>query len=215
MDQLRQYVPEPLEIDTFDGQAYVALVPFRMHEVAKRPLPPLVGTSSFPELNIRTYVRYKNRPGVWFLSLDASNPLVVWTARTFFHLPYFWARMQMALCDDATVQFRTVRRPNQYGQPTDQTCEFLGSYGPSSAPRLATPGSLEHFLTERYCLYAETTQGVLRCIDVHHAPWPLSDAHATIEANSMLAPFDLSPDGAPIFHYAKRVDVVTWPAYTV
>ena len=209
---LRPHVPAPLEIDTFKGEAFIAIVPFRMHDVALRPFPPVPGTASFPEINVRTYVRYGAKPGVWFLSLDASNALAVWAARTFFHLPYYWARMQMTVASDATVRFQTARRSSRHHPPGTPGCEFVGSYRPTSAPRPTQPGTLEHFLTERYCLYAASTGGELHCLDVHHIPWPLCDATADIDVDTMLAPWGLETYGSPLFHYAKRVDVVTWPA---
>lgn len=215
VEQLRPYIPEPLEIDTYEDEAYVAIVPFRMHDVALRPFPPVPGTASFPEINVRTYVRYGAKPGVWFLSLDASNPLAVWAARTFFHLPYFGAHMQMKVTSESNVSFETARKWSRHHPQGTPGCEFAGSYRPTSAPRKAQPGSLEHFLTERYCLYAAPTGGGLHCLDVHHIPWPLCDAEANIQTDTMLAPWAISPYGEPIFHFAKRVDVVTWPAKVV
>src|ERR1700758_2464987 len=92
-EQLRPLVPPQLPLDTFDGQCWVGVVPFWMSGVRARGVPPLPGLARFPELNVRTYVAYKDKPGVYFFSLDAANFPAVWAARTFFHLPYFYARM--------------------------------------------------------------------------------------------------------------------------
>ncbi len=211
-EEIARYLPPPLEVDTFDGEAFVALVPFQMHDVALRPFPPVPGTASFPELNLRTYVRHGDRPGVWFFSLDASNALAVWAARTFFHLPYYSARMRLSADEVATYQFESQRLPRRYYLKDQPQCRFRAQYRPTSAPRQAMPGTLEHFLTERYCLYADFGGGDVRRLEVHHKPWPLCDAEAELHENSMFQPWRLTPYGAPIFHFADRVDVVTWPA---
>ena len=197
---LRPLIPDGLRLHEFDGTAWIAVVPFRMTGVMRRHLPDLPWISAFPELNVRTYVERDGKPGVWFLSLDATNPLAVWTARTFFHLPYFQA--DMSLSENATrIDYRSHR-----GE-----ARFEGSYRPSSETYFAAQGTLEHWLTERYCLYARDAQGTLWANDVHHAPWPLQRAEAEIRVNTMLAPHQLSvPDVPPLLHFAKRVDVVVW-----
>src|SRR5258707_3933853 len=90
---LRAQIPRALEIDTFEGQAWIAVVPFRMSGVRPRLAPAIPGLSAFPELNVRTYVTAEGKPGVWFFSLDAANAIAVAAARATFHLPYFLARM--------------------------------------------------------------------------------------------------------------------------
>ena len=145
------------------------------------------------------------KPGVWFLSLDATNPLAVWAARTFFHLPYHRADITLRREGDR------VRYESRRGD-----VRFTGSYEPTSAVRRTTPGSLEHWLTERYCLYARDPRGRILRNDVHHAPWPIQDARADIQANSMLAPHGLqAADVPPLLHFAERVDVVVWDAEVV
>lgn len=197
---LRPLIPDGLRLQEFDGTAWIAVVPFRMTGVMRRYLPDLPWISAFPELNVRTYVERDGKPGVWFLSLDATNPLAVWAARTFFHLPYF--RADMSLSENATsIDYRSGR-----GE-----ARFEGSYRPSSDVYLASPRTLEHWLTERYCLYARDHQGALWVNDVHHAPWPLQKAEADIRTNTMLAPHHLRVPGVPpLLHFARRVDVVVW-----
>lgn len=202
---LEPYVPKPLRIQEFDGTSWIALVPFRMSGVMRRPLPDLPWISAFPELNVRLYVEHGGRPGVWFLSLDATNPLAVWAARTFFHLPYFQARMSLTHRDD-----RILYRSERPG------AELSAWYRPASEPYLAQPGTLEHFLTERYCLYARKPDDSLWRNEVHHVPWPLQKAEAEIETNTMFAFHRLRVEGPPaLLHYAHRIDVVVWGAERV
>ncbi len=197
---LRPLVPAALQIQEFDGTSWIGLIPFRMSGVMRRPLPDLPWVSAFPELNVRVYVERDGKPGVWFLSLDATNPLAVWAARRFFHLPYFRARMSIT-CKTKGFKYSSHR----------SGAEFLGSYGPTSEVYQSTRGSLEHWLTERYCLYALGPDGSLWRNDVHHAPWPLQSAEATIERNTMFTFHGISlDDRPPVLHFAKRLDVVVW-----
>lgn len=198
--RLRSLIPQGLQVEEFDGTAWIAVVPFRMTGVTRRPFPALPWLSAFPELNVRTYVTRDGRPGVWFLSLDATNPVAVWAARRFFHLPYSQAAMSMRRLGEG-IRYRSAR----------QGAEFVGSYRPMSSIERSAPGTLEHWLTERYCLYARATDGSLWRNDVHHPPWPLQKAEADIETNTMLASHRLSIEGPPLLHFAERIDVVVWP----
>jgi hypothetical protein len=202
---LEPYVPKPLRIQELDGTSWIALVPFRMTGVMHRPLPDLPWISAFPELNVRLYVEHGGKPGVWFLSLDATNPLAVWAARTFFHLPYYQARISLTHQGD-TIRYRSERR----------SAELTAWYRPTSGTYLSQPGTLEHFLTERYCLYARRPDGSLWRNEVHHIPWPLQKAEAGIERNTMFAFHGLRVEGPPaLLHYAHRIDVVVWDAERV
>jgi uncharacterized protein YqjF (DUF2071 family) len=135
---LRPLVPQPLEVQEFDGSAWIGIIPFHMTGVTRRGLPALVGMSAFPELNVRTYVSFEDKPGVWFLSLDAANPLAVWAARHYFHLPYFRAAMSVH-SSGAGFAYQSRRLPEG-----DHPVLFLGSYRPISSSYEAKPGSLEH-----------------------------------------------------------------------
>jgi len=200
---LRPFVPPSLTLQEFDGAAWLGVVPFRMEGVMRRPLPDLPWISAFPELNVRTYVQHQGRAGVWFLSLDATNPPAVWAARRFFRLPYYRARMQIA---PAGERFHYTSR-----RVSDPRIGFDAVYAPVSEPYLARPGTLEHWLTERYCLFAQSPDGRILRADVHHPPWPLQRAQATIHANTMAMPYDLSLPGPPAqLHFARRLDVVVW-----
>jgi len=199
---LRALVPEKLELQEFDGTAWLGLVPFRMAGVMRRPWPDMPGISAFPELNVRTYVVLDGKPGVWFLSLDAANRLAVWAARRFFHLPYYLADMSLSEEADG-IRYRSSR----------QGAELLATYRPTSEPYLARTGSLEHWLTERYCLYAEAPDGSIWRNDVHHHPWPLQSAMASIERNTLSDAHGISIREPPtLLHFAHRLDVVVWNA---
>ncbi|MCP3775561.1 DUF2071 domain-containing protein [Paenibacillus sp. MZ04-78.2] len=207
-DELRAYVPKELPLDTFEGSAWLAVVPFRMTDIRLRGLPPIPGTSRFPELNVRTYVTLHDKPGVYFFSLDAAHTLAVKLARWLYHLPYYRADMGVTMQNE-TVFYRSERR--QAGPA------FAARYRPVSEPYTAKPGSLEHWLTERYCLYTlNGRRDVMRC-DIHHQPWPLQKAEAELYENTMLTgnglPF--APDVPPLLHYAEALEVRVWPLLKV
>ncbi|MGC1484953.1 MAG: DUF2071 domain-containing protein [Candidatus Acidiferrum sp.] len=202
---LRPHVPARLAIDTFAGQAWLGIVPFRMSGVRLRATPAIPWLSAFPELNVRTYVVADGKPGVWFFSLDAGNKLAVAIARAWFHLPYFRARMS---CEerDSWIEYGSERihRGAESGG-------FVGRYRPMGANFFAQSGSLEHFLTERYCLYAADGEGRVTRGEIHHLPWVLRTAEAELTKNTMpeAAGFSL-PAERPLLHFAKRQDVVVW-----
>lgn len=200
---LRELVPSGLELDEIEGECWVGLVPFRMAGVMHRPLPDFPGLSAFPEINVRTYVRHGDRPGVWFFSLDAASRIAVWAARRFFHLPYHHARMELARRGDE-VELRSQRR-----SPSAPGLEIR--YRATGPARLAEPGSLLWSLTERYCLYAQAPNGGLRRTEVHHPPWPIRPAEAEIAAEGLLEAAGFPNSGPPaLLHFADRVDVVAW-----
>jgi uncharacterized protein YqjF (DUF2071 family) len=203
-DVLRSLIPSQLQIDTYEGQAWIGVVPFYMSHVRGRGLPLVPGTNQFCELNVRTYVTDGQKAGVWFFSLDASNPLAVFGARTAFHLPYFNARMSIQQTGDRVTY--ESKRTHQGAHPAD----FSVTYSPTSAVYHSTPGTLLSWLTERYCLYTSHGGYIYRG-EIHHAPWPLQDAQANIRTNTMAqAAGIVLPDTAPLLHYAEQIDVVTW-----
>jgi uncharacterized protein YqjF (DUF2071 family) len=197
-------LPSELTLDTHEGRAWLGVVPFRMSGIRLRGLPPIPGTSAFPELNVRTYVTHGGRPGVWFFSLDATNPLAVAVARTWFQLPYFRAQMR---CDPDGEDIDYESRRTHRGAPAG---EFRARYGPAGPTYSSERGTLEHWLTERYCLYAQAPRGLLRG-EIHHLPWPLQPAWAEIEANTMAAAAGIElPNSEPLLHFARRIDVPCW-----
>jgi uncharacterized protein YqjF (DUF2071 family) len=202
--KVRALVPSRLAIQEHDGTSWVGVVPFRMEGVMLRPLPDLPGVSAFPELNLRLYVELDGKPGVWFISLDAASRLAVRTARRFFHLPYFDADMDARRENDGVV-YSSVRAGD------GPRVAFRGSYAPTSDVFTARPGSLEHFLTERYCLYAQAPDGGIVRADIHHHPWPLQVARAEIEENTIADVQGIALAGPPpLLHFARRIDVVNW-----
>jgi uncharacterized protein YqjF (DUF2071 family) len=201
--RLRALVPPSLAIQEHGGTSWVGLVPFRMAGVSARLVPDVPGLSAFPEMNLRLYVEHEGKAGVWFISLDAANRPAVWGARRFFHLPYFNADMEVRE-ERGRVTYRSERRAGA-------RVVFRGSYGPTSDVFAARPGSLEHFLTERYCLFAQTPTGAIVRADIHHGPWPLQTAEADIVENTVGDAQGVALSGPPpLLHFSRRNDVVNW-----
>lgn len=199
---IRSHLPPGLELETFSGAAWVSVVPFRISYIAPRAAPRRLHLS-FPELNVRTYVATEGKPGVWFFSLDAASLTAVIGARVAFHLPYYWANMQMQSQADGWISYFSQRR--HPGVPV----EFVARYRPTGPPFRGTPGSLEAWLTERYCLYAADRHGWLYRTEIQHVPWPLQPAEAEITINTM-APQEILLSGSPLLHFARALDVVAW-----
>ena len=213
---LRRLIPEALNIDTFDGSAWIAVAPFTMWDIRALPpyLPAVPGLSSAHELNVRTYVYLDNVPGVWFFSLDCNSSLAVMAARTFYHLPYYTAEIGLveenAILMDAdkpdghSIDYYLVR--------TDQPpADFHAIWTVGEKLPTSQPGSLEFFLTERYCLYSEH-KGKLYRSDIHHAPWPLQKAELNSFDSSMIESHGLpTPEGDPLLHYCEELSVEIWP----
>ena len=207
-DGIRRQLPAGLELDLHAGEAWVGVIPFRMSAVRGRLLPPLPGVSAFPELNVRTYVRAGGVPGIWFFSLDATRALAVAAARACFHLPYFRARMRVEVepgDPPAGVRYTSARADRRSG-PAQLDCSYRG-LGEAFA---AAPGTLVHFLVERYCLYARGPRGILRA-EIHHAPWSLRRAEAQWRENSMAAASGLIlAEGPPLLHWADPQRAYVW-----
>ena len=204
-ETLRGKLPRAVELDTFSGTAWLGIVAFRISGVRLRGTPPFPGLSAFPELNVRTYVRYEERPGVWFCSLDAGSWLAVAVARAWFRLPYF--RAQMSCTRDAeNVVYASVR--THAGAPR---AELAARYRPRGELFQPRPSTLEHWLTERYCLYAPSRGGGVLRADIDHPPWPLQPAEAIFEKNTMAEANGIElPASAPLLHFARRQDVFVW-----
>jgi len=200
---LRQAIPSDFEIDLFDGMAWLGIVPFYMTNVAFRGTPALPWVSEFAELNVRTYVRVGDRPGIYFFSLDAARRLAVGTARAMFNLPYYAAAMTVDRGRDI-VAYASSRRGHVPAQ-------FQATYGPLGGVFTAGAGSLEYFLTERYCLYHHDHQGRPYRLEIHHPTWALQPARAEVAVNTMAAASRLDATGAPaLLHFSRRQDVVAW-----
>jgi len=201
--EIRRAVPAAFDLDLFDGAAWLGIVPFHMTNVGLRATPMVPWISAFPELNVRTYVRVADRPGVYFFSLDAARGLAVAAARALLNLPYYTADMMIDLRRDGLV-YESVRRSHKQVQ-------FKAVYEPISGPFAPSVGSIEYFLTERYCLYHRTRHGHPYRLEIHHRPWSLQLARATITTNTMATASELTLNGAPaLLHFARRQDVVAW-----
>jgi uncharacterized protein YqjF (DUF2071 family) len=197
---LRPLIPAQLELETFGGDAWVGVVPFELNELTARRAHPRLHLT-FPELNVRTYVTTQGRPGVWFFSLDAASLLAVRGARATYHLPYFWASMQMSR-ENGWITYRSQRRGG--------TARFAGRYRPTGPVLASTPTSLERWLTARYCLYATNRAGHILRAEINHDPWLLQPAEAEIAENTMASAQGMTLSGSPILHFARQMDVVNW-----
>jgi len=206
-DALRARLPDGLRLQEFDGSAWVGVVPFRMHGVVPRPLPVVAGMMSFPELNVRTYVEAEGRSGVWFFSLDTDSTIAVAGGRGVYRLPYFRARMSHCW-KDGWVAFS--------GERIREPVRFTARYRGTGTEARAAAGTFEHWIAERYCLYSVGKSDGLNRVEVHHGPWPLQRAEILVEENDLLTAAGIEPlDPAPVCHFSKGVDVVSYSAKRV
>ena len=202
---VRALLPPGLELDTFDGKAYVGLVPFTMRGIRPRGLPAVPWLSNFHETNVRTYVHVEGSdPGVWFFSLDAANPVAVALAKTWFHLPYYHATMSLTTeaCSGTLTYASQRNRPSTQGSAIASVrCIPQGDSGPVEV------NTLDHFLVERYFLYA-FARGYLFRGQVHHTPYPIQNADLLTFEETLLAATGLRrPETSPIVHFSHGVDV--------
>lgn len=203
-EALRPHVPASLELDERDGTAWVGITPFELVGFRLVVLPPVPKVSTFPELNVRTYVTYGGKPGIWFVSLDAASRLAVAAARRFYGLPYFHADMAIEPARQA-FSFRSERVDSR-----GHAAAFSARYEPHGDRVEAPAGSLEAFLVERYCLYSIAEGGEVLRADIHHPPWRICPAAVEIAENTMPPPGIELPDEQPLAHYAARQDVLIW-----
>ena len=195
--EIRPLIPSQLDIDLYDGKAYIAVVPFRMTGVTKRGFPAPSLLCDFPELNVRTYVSYKGKKGVYFFSLGATNHLAVWCAQALFHLPYYKANISISV-SNTTIHY-TYLHGNKI---------FEATYTPLTNAKFAKD-SFEIWATERYCLYSNNTKGALFCGDVHHQQWPLEHAEITIQKNTLLNDFNVGQLHPKVL-FSKILDVALY-----
>jgi uncharacterized protein YqjF (DUF2071 family) len=202
--RLALLLPPPLELDLFHGEAWVGVVPFGMRRVAPRRLPALPWISRFLELNVRAYVRHRGKAGVYFFSLDAANPLAVEIARRWYGLNYLRARMSLEE-RGGWVEYRSRRTDRRASD-----AELAVRYQPQGLPSVASVGTLESFLVDRYRLFT-AREGLVRCAEIHHGPWPLQRARADFGTNTMARAAGIELDGAaPHLLYAREIEVVAW-----
>ncbi len=203
-DALRARLPHGLELDLQDGSAWIGVVAFRIERPRPRFAP--LGFAGFGEINVRTYASVRGgKPGVWFLSLDAADSGAVEIARRAVHLPYYRARITTRY-DAGGAAYA--------GERTDRrapAARFAAHAGFAGSERYAASGTLEHFLRERYCFYTVDPRGRLVRGDVAHEPWPLRDARATVETNTLLAAAGIEPLAAqPLAHASAGVHARAW-----
>lgn len=206
--ELQALIPPQLTVDLFEGKAYVGLVPFTLSGVRPILLPPLPGVSSFDEINVRTYVHYQGRdPGVWFFSLDASSRVAVEAARAAYHLPYYLSRSEFSASEGALPRVDFTSHRDDPRGPSPAHCHV--SYNPSDGvTSTARPGSLEHFLIERYILYASDATHQLYRARVHHQPYPIEKPDVTrLEETLVWAAGIKRPENVAVRHYAREVNV--------
>lgn len=207
-NDLQGLLPAGLDLDTFEGKAFVGLIPFTMTGVRPVFTPPLPWASSFHEVNVRTYVHRGGRdPGVWFFSLDASSTLAVSTARGAYKLPYFYSEIEMRASDDPlpSIDFQSDRNDSRGVMPAHSHILYRPLEGSVQA---AAPGTLDFFLVERYVLYAVDENRQLHRARVHHQPYLLQPAEVSeLEETLVWAAGIRRSQDAPIRHYARGVNV--------
>ena len=209
-ETVQSLLPPGLEVDAFEGRAYVGLVPFRMENVRPNWVPKLGRLSrsweDFPEFNVRTYVVCNGVPGVWFFSLDAKSAMATLAARSWFSLPYFKARMRTRVGRDGAIDYWSKRL---WPAPLPALCS--ASYRPVGETFGAAPDSLEDFLVERYVLFSARGGNLWRG-RVHHSPYPLQRVEEFKLRESCFAAAELErPAGEPHLSYSPGVDVEVWP----
>ncbi len=193
---LRRLLPAYLSLDTWEGQAYIGIVPFKMVNIRFARGYPVVGARNFPETNVRTYVIGPNGdPGVWFFSLDAASRTAVAGGRSIYGLPYHFAKMEVEV-SGKQVEYRSKRENAESAIKTAIPLEFMP----------AEPGTLEFWLAERYLLYS-LRRGFLSSGQVHHSPYPLAATTAELATNTMFGPLGINVDSEPLVHYSPGVDV--------
>jgi uncharacterized protein len=199
---IRPLIPKPLEIDTFQGQAWVSVTPFNLTNLRLTPLPPVPGLDSFLELNVRTYVDHEGVPGVWFFSLDASKTIPVVAARLVFTLPYFKAEMSLEE-EGGNFEFFSKRL-------VSPAAGFEARWSIGTRLGHAEPGSLAFFLVERYCLFAGKERD-LTMTRIHHRPWILDEATHVTSRSTMFSVLKLpEPIEAPLPHFSRLQSVEVW-----
>lgn len=205
-DIVARHLPKGLELDLHEKRAWVGVVPFLMSDVAPRCCPAIPYLSRFLELNVRTYVTVNGKPGVWFFSLDAANKIAVRVARKTFNLPYMDAQMSLKHEESSSIAYQSTR--THRGEPA---ADFSASYRGSGESFEARDGTLEHWLTARYCLYSADRKGNIYRGEIDHPPWTLREAECGIAKNTMGESHGFAFDGPPHLLYAEPIHVRAWP----
>lgn len=195
---LARLLPAGLPVDTYEGTGWVSLVPFHMRHLHLRWLPPIPGTSSFPEINLRCYVRVRGEPGVYFFSIDAASRLGSIVAAWVFHLPFHDAAMTLTE-SNGTWKMTSDRRG-------DPAARFVGSWRAAGHLRVPAAGTLEQFLLERYTSFQPAPGGKLYRGPLRHSDWRCQDAEAEVEVNTLVTAAGLAPPSRTVCHFSPGVD---------
>lgn len=202
---IRPMIPSELEIDAYDGEVWISIVPFLMNYVHLRGLPPFPTTGKFPELNVRTYVKHGDKAGVWFFSLDAASILAVTVARLTFNLPYYYAKMSIET-KQTKIRYKSHRK-----HPNASPAHFDALYEPTAPVQDYDSSSLDRWLTDRYVLYSANRQGKLFIGHITHLPWQLQPASVVFAQNTLSDALGISLlDTNPLLHYVEHIDVIAW-----
>jgi uncharacterized protein YqjF (DUF2071 family) len=205
-DEVRARVPSVLELDLHANTAWLSITPFYLSDMRAHGTPAVPWLSEFPELNVRTYVTLDGKPGVFFFSLDAGSVLAVNGARMLFDLPYQYATMSAHTEPNGAIAYQSSR-----GDGTGTVAEFDAVYAPTGPVQLAPPGSLDHWLSERYCLYAVDPRAHVYRMEIHHWQWPLQPMRIEVRRNTMATAAGLTlPPIPPRTSFARSLDVVIW-----
>lgn len=204
-ESLRHLIPQRLQIDTYQGQAWIGIVLFVMEGIYLRGVPVKL-FPSFPEINVRTYVTFNGKPGVFFLSLDAEHWVTYTLGKKWFRLPYFYSHIA-ALNENQSFTYHCVRK-DRLSPPA----AFNGTVTPVSDVYFSKPGTLEYWLIERYRLFSVDSKGRIYSGEIHHVPWPLQKGEGAITMNTLISPFHAAPvtDAKPIFHFSSGVNARIW-----
>lgn len=201
---LRERIPAGMELDTYEGQAYLSIVPFHMKKIRLREMPSLL-SMRFGELNLRTYVTYEGRPGVYFYSIDADSWLGGQLAQLMYHLPYYDADISLVE-NENQFEFHSVR----HGR--GPVGEFSCLYRPISEVFEAQAGTLDAWLTQRYSLFSTDSVGRIYRGDIEHGSWQLQRAEATIPCNTLFEAVGLPrPLEEPRAFYVADIVTHCWP----
>jgi uncharacterized protein YqjF (DUF2071 family) len=204
-DLLRRYVPPELDLDLWEGTAWVGILPFRMADVHLRALPPLPGSGRFLETNVRTYVRHQGRPGIWFFSLDATSRQAVEAARRAVGLPY---RHGAGALHARGAGCRYLIRRSERGYPPARLSATYRGLQPLSP---SAPGTIEEFLTERYRLFVVARSGTVRRTEIEHAPWRVAPAAAEVRHDGLIPPGLATARAPDLAHVGETSPVLAWP----
>lgn len=203
-DQLKKHIPPSLQIDTFNRTAWVGIVAFVMAGIYPRGLSSLSILPAFPEINVRTYVQYEGKPGVYFMSLDVDDWASLTIAKRWLHLPYQPAKICIHKKENAFHCSSTRQKSNH-------PIIYEGMHTPNSEIFFPIEGTLDHWLTERYCFFSSNKRENLFCCEIHHSPWPLQHAKTVVKKNTLFSPFHIDVNGIqPIAHFSKGVDSLIW-----